>query len=181
MKENISPAKTAISYGIIFGVIMILEFVIAYAFNIDGTKQPWVGVVNGLLNFLILPVLFIYLACSKFKNLNGGYISFGQCLKGGVSVNVIAALTFSVFNIIFNLIFPEFQQETFEKMKEMAVQQKPDMPAEQLEMSLSVSKMMMNPFVAAPISIMLYAFVGLIFSLVIAAIIKKDNPGEQYN
>jgi K+ transporter len=81
MKENISPAKTAVSYGIIFGVIMILEFVIAYAFNIDGAKQPWVGIVNGLLNFLILPVLFILLACNNFKSKNGGYISFGECLK----------------------------------------------------------------------------------------------------
>jgi len=177
MKENISPAKSAVSYGVIFGVIMILEFVIAYAMDIDPVKHAWVGILNSLLNYLILPILFIILACNHFKKHNGGFISFSQSLKAGVSVTVIAGSIFAVFNIIFNLIFPEFQDEMFEKIKEITVMQNPNMSSEQLEMTLKWTKTFMDPLVAAPFTIVIYTFIGLIFSLIIGAIIKKDNPG----
>lgn len=177
MKENISPAKSAVSYGVVFGIIMILEFVIAYVINIDPVKHGWVGIVNSLLNYLILPILFIVLACNHFKKHNGGFISFSQCLKAGVSVTALAALIFAVFNIIFNMIFPEFQEQMFEKVKEITVMQNPEMSSEQLEMALKWTKTFMDPLVSAPMTILIYVFLGLIFSLIIGAIVKKENPG----
>jgi len=183
MNENIStlkpvtPAKAAVNYGVIFGVIMILEFVLAYVLDIEPQDNKWFGIANSLLNNLILPVVFIILACNYFKKASGGYITFGDSLKTGVCTVVIGALVFAVFNIIFNLIFPEFQADMLDKMKQAMLVSNPNMSAEQLKMGIQMSEIFMKPYVAFPFTILFYAFLGLVYSLIVGAIVKKENPG----
>lgn len=174
--KPVKTGKAAVNYGIMFGAIMILEFIIAYAADIDPTENAWVGVVNGVLNNLILPVLFIALAINFFKKSNGGYIKLGEALKTGVGVVVIGAAMFAIFNIIFNLILPEAQAEMLDKMRAAQLKTNPNMTSEQLKMSMKIVEVFMKPYVALPFTIMFYAFVGLIYSLIIGAIVKKENP-----
>jgi hypothetical protein len=175
--KNITPAKAAVNYGVIFGLLMIVEFIISYALAIDPQENKWVGIVNGLLNSLVFPFIFILLACNYFKKSTGGYITFGQSLKTGVATAVIAAAVFAVFNIIFNLIFPEFQQEILEKSQSMMVQQNPNMTAEQLKMGIKMAELFSKPYIAFPFTVLWYAFIGLIISLIVGALVKKENPG----
>lgn len=177
MEKNLTPAKAAIGYGVAFGIVMILEFVIAYALDLDYQKDAWVGIMNSVLNYLVLPVLFITLACNRYKRSTGGYISFGQCIKAGVSVTVIAAALFALFNVIFNMIFPEFQAEMMQKTAEIMAQQNPNMTSEQMKQALKMTEMFMKPYIALPFTILMYAFLGLILSLIVGAAVKKDNPG----
>jgi hypothetical protein len=174
---TVKPAKAALSYGIIFGIIMVLEFVIAYTMDINPAGNKWFGIVNGLLNNLVLPILFIVLACNYFKKHNGGYITFGESLKTGVATAVIGAAIFAVFSIVFNLIFPEAQAEMLEKMEAAQLAANPNMTAEQLKMGMKMAEIFMKPYVAFPFTILFYAFIGLIYSLIIGAIVKKENPG----
>jgi uncharacterized Tic20 family protein len=174
--KPVKTGKAAVNYGIMFGAIMILEFIIAYAADIDPTENAWVGVVNGVLNNLILPVLFIALAINFFKKANGGYIKLGEALKTGVGVVVIGAAMFAIFNIIFNLILPEAQAEMLDKMRAAQLKTNPNMTSEQLKMSMKIVEVFMKPYVALPFTIMFYAFIGLIYSLIIGAIVKKENP-----
>ena len=171
-----SPAKTGLPLGILFGIIMILEFVVSYVLNIDPISNPAVGTTMNVLNYLILPILFITLACNNYKKAHGGYVSFGECLKIGVTLCVIAGLVYAAFSVIFNLIFPEFIDEIMSKMRSVMISQAPDMPAEQLEMALSWTRKMMSPAFVFPITIIMYAFIGLIMSLIVGAIVKKDKP-----
>ena len=93
MDKTTSPAQSSLIYGLFFGSIMILEFVIGYVLNIDPQTNKGYGIGINVLNFLVLPLTFIYLGCSNFKmKLNLGFISFGECLKIGVTICVIAAL-----------------------------------------------------------------------------------------
>ena len=179
MKETTtSPAKAALPYGVLFGIIMVLEFVAMQVWKPDPAKYGWVGVVTNLLNFLILPALLVSLACNNYKNkINGGYISFSECLKSGVSVTVLAGFIYAVFYFIYYLIFPEFIDETMQQIKEITIKQKPDITAEELKMSLSIIEKTMQPYIAGPISIVMYAFIGLIISLIVGAVVKKENPG----
>jgi len=50
------------------------------------------------------------------------------------------------------------------------------MPEEQVEMALSWTKKIMSPAIGIPVTIVMYAFLGLIYSLIIGAITKKENP-----
>lgn len=175
--QKTSLAKSALPYGIIFGAILVLEFVASYSLGLNSADNKMAGVLMGLLNNLVLPFIFIFIACNNFKNkLNGGYISFGQSLKVGVTVTVIAALISSVITAIIYLVAPEVKAQILEQIKiSMAAQ--PGMTSEGMNAAVKMSEMFMAPYLAIPITVLVSAFVGLIISLIVGAIVKKDNPG----
>ncbi|MEE1897155.1 DUF4199 family protein [Flavobacterium rakeshii] len=177
MEQKTSLAKSTLPYGIIFGIIMILEYVVSYTMGLTAQNSPSMGTIMFFANNIIMPFIFILLACNNFKkNLNEGYISFGQCIKGGVAVCVVAGLLFAVFNSVFYLIIPEAKDEMLEQTK-IALAQNPNMTAELMKQSIEMTKLFMKPYVSIPFSILMFSFVGLIISLIVGAFVKKDNPG----
>lgn len=178
MEKTVSPAKSGLPYGVVFGVIMILQFVTMHALKPDPLESAWIGTTMNLLNYLVLPILFISLAANNFKNkINGGYITIGQTIKVGVALCALAALLYAVIYFVYSLIFPEFISEMLDQIKVVTVAQNPNVSAEQLKMSISIIEKTMQPYIAGPIAIVMYSLVGLIYSLIIGAIIKKENPG----
>ena len=177
MEKNITPAKSGILYGVLFGVVMILEFVIMYIIGMKSLVGTSVGLVVNLANYLILPILFIYIGCNNYKkNINNGFVTLIECLKTGVSITFIAALIYALFNVIFNFIFPDFINEMASITKEAMLQQNPSMTAEQLETGISLMKKFMSPLFVFPVTIAMYSFFGLIYSLIIGAILKNEKP-----
>jgi hypothetical protein len=177
MDKNISPAKSGTMYGVLFGVIMVLEFVVMYVIGMKSLVNSSAGAIVNIANYLILPILFIYLGCNHYKkDINNGFISFSECLKTGVSITVIAALVYAVFNLIFNFIFPDFMNEMLEITRDTMLTKNPNMTAKELEMGLGMVKKFMNPLIVFPVTIAMYAFFGLLYSLIIGAIVKNDNP-----
>jgi hypothetical protein len=173
-KQNISPAKSSLQFGIFFGILMILEMVLSFSLNI-GPENKLFGILMNLCNFLIFPFIFIYFACNNYKNnFNNGYINFSQCIKIGLSVALIASLIYSLFNILFNLIFPEYLPEMIEQVKKITVQQNREASSEQLKMMLSMIDKMSNQYVTIPLAIIVNCFIALIHSLIVGAIAKKD-------
>jgi len=177
MKEKVSPAKAGIQLGVLFGVIMILEFVVMYIIGMESLVDSPVGLTVSLLNYIGFPLLFITLACNNYKkNLNNGFASFSECLKVGVTLMFIAGLTYAVFSIIFNLIFPEFIEEMISIVKSQTIKKSPELTKEQLEMALSLQRKFLSPWISGAVTVAMYSFFGLIYSLIIGAIVKKDQP-----
>ena len=177
MEPKSTPSKSAIQYGFLFGVIMILQFVILYVIDIDPITHPTVGVIVNLLNYLILPAGLIFVGCTNYKkNLNGGFISFGQCLKIGVSICMLAGLLYALFSVVFNLIFPDFMEEVLKKTQQVILKQNPSMPKEQLETAMAMTKKFMQPVFSVPATVAMFAFIGLLYSLLIGAFVKNEQP-----
>jgi len=177
MEVKSTPSKSAIQYGFIFGIVMILQFVILYVIDIDPITNPTVGVIVNVLNYLLLPVGLIFIGCTNFKkNINDGFISFGQCLKIGVTICMVAGLLYALFSVVFNLIFPEFMEEVLRKTQQVLLKQNPNMTTEQVEMAISMTKKFMQPVLSVPVTIAMFAFIGLIYSLLIGAFVKNDQP-----
>jgi energy-converting hydrogenase Eha subunit A len=176
MDNTISPTKSAIQFGVLFGCLMIIEFMISYILDIDPSTNKEFGIIVNILNFLVFPILFISIGANHFKNkLNSGLISFGQTLKIGVIICLIAGLLYAIFSAVFNMIFPEFVEEILRKTRSAMIDQNPNMTNEQIEMAVSWTKKFMSPALSIPVTIIMYAFIGLIYSLIIGAIIKKDS------
>ena len=176
MEKTVSPSKSAIQYGVVFGIIMILELVISFSFNITPENKAF-GISINILNFLILPITLIIIGCNNYKDkLNSGFISFSECLKIGVTICIVAAIVYTLFSIIFNMIFPEFAENILNHVKEGIIKQGEGKPKEQTQMALAMTEKMMKPYFVLPITIVMYAFIGLIYSLIIGAIVKKDRP-----
>ena len=179
METKISPAKSGLQFGLSFGVIMILEFVIMYVIGMDKLVGTSFGLIVNLLNYLILPIAFIYLGCANYKKNNNGFITFSECLKTGVSITFIAALVYAVFYLLFNLIFPEFTVQLISITKTEIVKKQPNITSEQLDMAISMTKKFMNPYIVFPVTLAMYSFFGLIYSLIVGAIVKKD-PNQSF-
>ena len=176
MEKSISPSKSGISLGALFGVIMVLEFVIMYIIGMKSLVDTSFGLIVNISNYLILPILFIYLGCNNYKkNINNGFITLGESLKVGVSIAFIAAIIYALFSIIFNFIFPEFIDEMLSISKESMLKKNPEMTSEQLEMGLSMIKKFKNPLIVFPFTLAMYSFLGLIYSLIIGAIVKNEK------
>ncbi|MGV9004190.1 DUF4199 domain-containing protein [Flavobacterium sp.] len=181
MENKTTPAKSALSYGLFFGIIMGIELILGYVLNIDPQTNSTYGIAINVLNYLVLPFIFIFIACNNYKNkLNEGFITFGQCLKIGVLVCVIAALVYGVFYTAFIYLVPEYFDQIFIKMEEMMKQKNGEMTQEQIDMGLSVAKKFMNPALAIPLTAAIFAFVGLIHSLIVGAIVKKDPINQSF-
>jgi hypothetical protein len=177
MDQKVSPSKSALQYGALFGVLMVLEFVIVYVMDIDPISNPTTGIVINTLNYLIFPVSIITFGSVNFKkNLNNGFVSFGECLKIGVTICLIAGLIYGVFSAVFNMIFPEFVEEIMKKTRQVMLQQNPNMTSEQAEMAISMTKKFMNPAIVIPATVAMFSFIGLIYSLIIGAFVKNENP-----
>lgn len=177
MDVKISPAKSGTLYGVLFGVIMILEFVIMYIIGMKSLVDTSVGTIVNVANYLVLPILFIFLGCNHYKkDINNGFISFSECLKTGVSITVIAGLLYALFSVVFNLIFPDFINEMLEITRNQMVTQNPNITEKELEMGLGMVKKFMNPLIVFPVTLVMYSLIGLIYSLIIGAIVKNDKP-----
>jgi|SRR5690554_409690 len=186
MKSNF--LKSAVFFGLIFGTIMIIEFLVLNKLDVDGVKNPTLGVVVNLLNYMVFPVVFVLLAVLTYKNkYNGGYISFSEVLRIGAATTVVAAVVFSLFNLAYNYMFPEFIEQTIAKMRDIALHQRDQMLAEgateadvssteDIEKFLEGTRKSMQSFFSVPVMIVMYAIVGIISSIVIAAFVKKDKP-----
>lgn len=186
MKSNF--LKSAIFFGLIFGEIMILEFLVLNKLDVDGVKNPALGIVINLLNYMVFPVVFVLLAILTYKNkYNNGYVSFSEVLRIGAATTVVAALIFSVFNLVYNYIFPEFIEQTIEKMRSIALNQRETMLAqgateedinsiENIEQYLEGTRKSMQSFFSIPMTIVIYAVIGIVSSIVMAAFVKKDKP-----
>jgi len=171
----VSPAKSAIPFGALFGIIMVLEFMAAYTLDIDPISNQAYGVSINVLNYLILPVLFISLQCNNYKRANSGYISFVECLKIGVTICLFAGLIYALFSVVFNMLFPEFIEDLLRKTRTVLLEKNPAMTDEQVNMALSFTRKFMNPAIVIPATVVMFSFIGLIYSLIIGAIVKNDK------
>jgi len=177
LEKKPSLAKSTLPFGIAFGIIMIIELALSLIMDFDAVNNSGIGVSMSLFNYLVLPVIFISLACNNYKNkINGGYISFIECIKAGVSVCVVAGLLFSVASSLIYAVSPEIKTDILEKSK-VALAKTPGMTSELMQQSLTMSEVFMRPYILIPITVIIYAFVGLIISLIVGAIVRKENPG----
>ena len=176
MENTAKSSKSYLQFGLIFGLILILLFVIVYALGMDPVENKAIGLTQSILSNLILPILFIYLGCISFKKSNNGYASFVECLKVGVSIAFVAGLIFAIFNLIFNFIFPEYAMELIRVQRQIMLTQNPNMTSEQIDMALAIAKKLSSPIFAFPTILIMFSFLGFIYSLIVGLLVKKDNP-----
>lgn len=186
MKSNF--LKSAVFFGLVFGAIMILEFLTLIALDVDGVKNPSLGIIISLLNYMLFPLIFVILAAITFRNkYNDGYISFSETLRIGAATTVIAALVFSVFNLAYNYIFPEFVDQTIDKMRDISINLRERALAqgateaevnslEVIEEQLVITRSSMKSFFSIPMTIVIYAVIGIVCAILIGAFVKKDKP-----
>ncbi|HYE54759.1 MAG TPA: DUF4199 domain-containing protein [Chitinophagaceae bacterium] len=163
-----------LTYGLISGIVSILFALMLY---LGGTE--WFLHPVAYLGFAI-PIVFAVIAAVKHKRNNGGYMSFGEALKGVFLVFVIGSLLSTAFNyIMFNFVDVPFAQALTQASAEKTSEFMEKFGASQED----IDKMVENSFKGNPYSLgkMFFGFVfgciiWFIIALIIAAIVKKKRP-----
>lgn len=159
----------AFTYGAYLGFLSILSLIIMYILKID--KSIIMSVVS-----IILTVTIYYLAINAFKKANNTYLSLGDAIKVGLAVAAVSGLIAAVYTFIhYSFIYPEYIEMIREKGYEEMMAQNPSMTGEAKDMAIKMMKMFTSVGFFSTIMIVSSLIFGLIISLILGLILKKDN------
>ena len=166
MEKEITPSSVGLKYGLILGLASIL--VSAINFMLGGsTSGPssWIG--------FILIIVAIVLAMREYKNLGDGFMGYGQGFSIGFFVSLISGIIGALFSYVYlkfidDSIIEAARNEALLNLEEQGIGA--DNPA------AGFIDMFTSPGAISAMALLGSIILGIIFTLIIAAIMKKDRP-----
>jgi riboflavin transporter FmnP len=154
--------------GAILGAGLLIFTLILYITNLTYSKGL------GYLSYLII-IGGIILGIKNFRDHEQqGFITYGKAVGAGVLTVVFASIIMAIFNyILFKVIDPNLIEKGMEIARTQMMEK--NLNDDQIEMAMKMTRTIMSPGVMAIITILGNAFMGTIFSLIIAAFMKKDK------
>lgn len=174
--ESISPRSTGIKYGIILAAVAFLMTLITSMGPVPqpGEMSP-VLMIMGLLGFAV-PIAIGVLGLREFRNLNEGFMSFGQGFQTGMWTYVIGYGVASVLSFVYYSFFnSEYLDESYNSVM-IQLENTPNMTEGMLDLFEGVYGFMFSPMGNLIMGIVSGFLMGAIYSLIISAIMKKDMP-----
>lgn len=174
--QTSTPRDLIIRFGILGGLASIIYGLLT---NIMGWNNPSEGmgmlVVSGIIS-LVIYAGFLVAVVKKHRDENlGGYISFGQALTTAFLTALVMGAISSVFQVIYiNYIDPSFIESMLGYTEEMM--ENMGMTGEQLEEAMEQSRKGYEPGRFMLSALFGSAFLGLLVSLVVAAVLNKKEP-----
>jgi hypothetical protein len=169
MENQIDSKSFIVNNGVTLGVATILISLITYAMGSHLDPHWSISLVSG-----IFYVGLIVFGIKKFKEANGGFMSWGEGVKVGVGIAIIAGLIVVIYNYIFmNFIEPDLMSQMMEIQNQKFLDQ--GMTEEQIEAANEMGKSFQTPGIMAAMGIIGYAIGGFIVSAIAAAIMKKSE------
>ena len=172
--ENQANSKSfMVNNGVFLGITSVLVSVIVYATGNHLTQHWSISLIS-----IALVIGFVLYGIKQFKQANGGFMSWGQGVKIGVGIAVLAGLIGAIYQYVFmTIIEPDFMTQ----MMEIQNQKFSDggMTEEQIEAANEMGKSFRSPLMIMAVSIIGSAILGFIISAITSAIMKKTEE-EQY-
>ncbi|MCK5782423.1 MAG: DUF4199 domain-containing protein [Flavobacteriales bacterium] len=178
MNEKISILKFSVIPGITLGVIQIFLAVIVYVMGVDASEAGWQAYVSGIVSTIAMIFIFVINQKKYRDEINDGLLSLGEAVKIGVTIAVIAAVIYGIYNYLFmTVIEPDFAQNILDNAEQAMLEQNPDMSDEQLDMALGMASKFSSPAITVPLGIIGSAIIGLVISIITGLFVKKsDSP-----
>lgn len=169
-QTNASWSKTAMTYGIYLGLISILYSVILYVTGQTGNQTL------GYVGYIFIIGIVIWALITYRDKINGGYMSYGTGVGIGFMTALIGGILGSIFAyVLFAIIDPSLPEQLLGKALEEAIAKNPEIE-QNLDMVEGMMRKMMSPTAIAIMGVVSSAIGGIIISLILAAIFKKDKP-----
>lgn len=167
-KKNPSILVNALTWGVIIGLVMIVYSVILYMLN---------QTFNQALGFagVILLIAGLAIAMKSYRdNVLDGILPFGKAFGFGVLIIIVAALLGAIFTY---LLYAVIDTELSEKMLEFTTERmlKRGMPEAQLDIALERVEKFQKPLPVAISGLVTSILGGVVISLIMAAIFKKEE------
>ena len=174
MDSSSSPAAAptlssiALRYGVLTGLISVVFSLILFLTKTDQSGVRWLGT--------LISAGGIYLAHVQFKKHNGGFLEYGQGLKLGVLLSLVAALISSVFFIFYTTVVDTGYTAHMMEVTRTQMEAKGTMSEEQIEQAMSITSKFMTTPAMFGFGLLIGVFSGFIVSLIVSAITKNSRP-----
>ena len=173
--------KIVLTFGLISGGILALLTAIHVPLVTRGTFSPGSGMIIGF-STMILAFTAVFFGIRAYRdNLGGGAITFGRAFKVGI---LIALITCAVYVIGWEIVYwgfiPDFEEKyaalTLERLRESGAT--PEKIAAETEKMEDFKRLYKNPLYNVGVTFLEIFPVGLIMTLISAAILRrKHGPG----
>ena len=169
MENQVNSKGFIVNNGVILGVASIILSLIMYATGSHIDPHWSTSIVSAALFIGII----VY-GTKKFKEANGGFMSWGQGVKIGVGIAVLAGLLVVVYKYIFmSFIEPDLLSQMIELQNQKMLDG--GMTEEQIEAANEMGKSFQTPAIMAAMGIIGYAIGGFIVAAITSAIMKKSE------
>ena len=173
MEKQTTTARVALKWGLITGVALVLYSTILFILD---------EVTNRGLSLVIYVILIagIVLAMREYRTANGGYMAYGEGISIGALLSAIAGFISSAFSVFYTqIIDPGFQERMTEKIRAQ-LEDQGNLSDEQIDQAIEIGQKFQGPGIAFVVGIAGTVLIGVIFSLIIAAFIRRNkaNPFE---
>lgn len=176
--------KNTIIYGLTAGIVVstLMLFTVNYISHCEGNVDYSTSMLIGYASMLVAFSL-VFVGIRNYRdNYNGGVISFGKAFKIGSMIVLIASTIYVVAWLIDYFYFvPDFMEKYSAHMldglkRSGASQLEIDKQTRELA---SFGKMYKNPFFNAMMTYIEILPVGLVVTLISAAILKRNAQAKQ--
>ncbi|MCG8582350.1 MAG: DUF4199 domain-containing protein, partial [Bacteroidales bacterium] len=154
--------------GVYLGLISIVFPFSPYVAGLVGENYvSWIS--------LVISIAFVSWAMMNFRDKqNGGILTYKQGVGLGFITFLVGGIISSIFTyILFAFIDPGLIEELVQKSLEEAMRKSPEIEGN-MDMVEKWTRMFVNPTAMAIMGVVMSAIGGIIISLILAAIFKKE-------
>ena len=178
--SKVSAWPTASRYGLLAGLILVVVGLLIHLSGmVDYTNQG--GGANWIVNLLNwgITVAAIVMAVKQHRDEDlGGFISFGRSFRVGFLVTLVIAVVSVVWGyIFFSFVEPGLIEDILSASREQMIEQQ-GMSEEQAEQGLKMMSWMFTPTMMSLMGGIFSVIAGVIFSLIVGAIMKREHPAN---
>jgi len=170
--------KIILIYGMIAGAIVGAMLMITMSLYESGTLKfdngEWLGYTT-----MVIALSMVFFGVKSYRdNYLGGSITFGNALKVGLLITLIAALMYAFSweitrSNMKNDFLTQYQEKHIEKMKAAGATEEALVEAK--KKNEEFAEMYKNPFIRFSMTLMEIAPVGILISLFSATLLRRKN------
>jgi hypothetical protein len=110
-----------------------------------------------------------------FKSQNSGYMSYGQGLGVGSLLGGVTGAVLAIFSTLYNSFIDPTAIPRALEIQRQALEDQNNIDDAQIDQAMVWAEKAMSPGVAIPVTILMMVFLCFIYSLILSAIIKKEQ------
>lgn len=166
--------KTEMKYGLIIAAVSAIWLIVQDLIGLHDKYIQYQSMVSWL--GLIIPIAGLFFAIKEKRDKEfEGSISYGQCIKTGLLTTIVNGFLGSIFGLLFfKFINPKFLTALLELQHQELLDK--NLPPESVDAAMGMMEMMFSPAMMTIMGFFITLIGGLIVSLILGAILKKDPP-----
>ncbi len=168
--------KTELKYGVI---IALASAVWLIAVDLAGLHDKYIEYLNTIMWLAYaIPIAGLFFAIKDKRDKDyKGYISYGQCVKSGIIISLIQGILGAIVQVVFILfINPNFSVAMTDYQRQQMLIK--GVPEEQADIAINMMQFMFSPTMMAVFAFIGAIIGGLIITLILGAILKKEQPAN---